>query len=153
MLLWLLFAALYVKSPDVYVAAWAMGIVRDVYSQDPIGLHALIYVAVCVVVCRLRTEIFRDHLATRVFATAMAAFGLGALDLALTFVAHPHVDGSVALRKAVLWAGYTTLVCPVVYTLFDVPRWLARGRARRWIRTPLARVASPRRGGDGRGGP
>ena len=119
-----------VKKPDVFAAAWLIGLVRDVYSQHPLGLHALAYVMVSVVVCRLRAEFFCDHMATRMVVTAIASVAVGGLAWGLTAAAHPRLSPAAALGCVAASMFYTTLVCPLAYALFDGAARLTRWRRR-----------------------
>ena len=131
LLLLLLFVTLYVKKPDVYFAAWLIGLARDAFSQTPLGFHAVAYVLVGVVVCRLRGEIFDDHAITRMLLAAAASAAVGAAALAAMVTTYPQVSVSTALRQLALSTVYTTAVCPVVLAVFDLARKLARWQAGR----------------------
>lgn len=126
LLIFVLYVCLYTKKPDVFWAAWLIGLMRDMYSEQPLGLHAASYVLFCLAMCRLRREIFIGHALTRMVLTALTSIALGALGLVLTLALHPHVCCSVMVRHVALAAVYTTLVCPAAYWVFDLVRLHAR---------------------------
>lgn len=130
LLLLLLFVSLSLKKPDVLFAAWLIGAARGVYSQAPVGLHAIAYVLTCAVICRLRTEIFTGHLLTRMTVTATATVVLGVLALILTHLAYRHVSPRVLIRQVAICTIYTTLVSPLVFWAFESSRRLTNWRAR-----------------------
>ena len=120
LLLLLVFVCLYVKRPDVFFAAWLIGLMRDVYSQQPLGMHAAIYLMLCLAICRLRREIFSAHALTRMVLTALTSIALGALGLVLTLALYPHASLSVMLRQVALATVCTTAICPAAYWVFDL---------------------------------
>ena len=124
LLLLLLFVSLYARRPDVFLAAWLIGLLKDVYSQNPCGLHAFAYLLVSLFVYRLRGEVFKEHVITRVFLTAVVSAALGAGALGLMAVVYPQVSWAAVLRQLTLSTIYTTLACPVVYLVFDGVRKL-----------------------------
>ena len=100
------------------------------YSQDPIGLHAIAYVLTCAVICRLRTEIFTGHLLTRMTVAAATTVTLGVLAMALTCLAYRQVSPRPLLRQVAFCTIYTTLVSPLAFWAFDSSRRLTNWQAR-----------------------
>ena len=125
LLLFCLYVGLYVRKPDVWVAAWLVGVMQDVYSQNPIGLHALAYLVLAAAACAIRGEVFKGHLLTRMLLAAGVSLGFGAAGLVVLLAVHRHVSLPTAARHIALSAAYTTLVCPLVYLIFDAARWVA----------------------------
>ena len=130
LLLLLLFVSLSVKKPDVLFAAWLIGTVRGMYSQDPVGLHALAYVLTSAVICRIRSEVFTGHVLTRMTIAAAATVALGVLVLVLTGLTYRHVSPRVLIRQIAICTVYTTLLSPLAFWAFEASRRLANWRAR-----------------------
>ena len=126
LLLFALYAALYVKQPDAAAAAWLAGLMRDVHSQNPLGFHALVYLALGAAIAAVRSEMFRGHVLTRMALAAAASLAAAGAAVAAAAVAHRQIDAFAAARQALLSAAYTVLACPVVHLFFDLTRWLPR---------------------------
>ena len=129
LLMLLLFVSLSLRKPDVLFAAWLIGIVRGFYSQDSVGLYAIAYVLTCVVIGRLRAEMFTRHPLTRMTLTATTTLALGIVALALTHLVYRHVPPRALIRQVAIGTVYTTLLSQPVFWVFDSSRrfthWLA----------------------------
>ena len=128
LLLLCLYVALHADRRDALVAAWLVGMAHDVFSQTPIGQHALLYAALAEAICLIRVGIFTEHLLSRMLLAAAAALALAAADLALTRAGCGPIAWGPAVRHALLCAAYTALVCPVACAAFGLTRRLAGRR-------------------------
>ncbi len=129
LLLLCLYVALYARRADVFAGAWFVGLMHDLYSQNPLGLQSLVYMLLALGVCLIRTEIFRAHMLTRMVLCALACVVVGSIDVGIAWAAHPSLSLRAAGSTMALAMAYTTLVCPVVFALFDVSLWIAGRRA------------------------
>lgn len=88
------FLALYGEDDHWPVRYWLLGLLKDIFSAGPLGLHALLFAFIGSGVGLIRGEVFREHPFTRAFTVFLAVL------LANGGAATIH-----ALRAENLWAG------------------------------------------------
>ncbi len=125
LLLFCLYVSLYARRRDVFVAVWLLGMMHDVYSQNPLGLQSLVYILLAGAVCAVREELFKEHVLTRMTLCAGGAAAVGAASLVGAAAVWPHISLRSAAASLLLAGAYTTLLCPAVWLVFDATRWLA----------------------------
>ena len=121
------FAALFARdSAQGLLAAWLIGLLKDLGSAGPLGLHGLLFLAAGGVVLQIRQILFRESPLTQLAVTFVAACWV---NLAAAIVVSLTVGGipfGVIVGKTLLSALFTAvLTIPMHATLAQV-RWLVR---------------------------
>jgi len=121
------FAALFARdSAQGLTASWMIGLLKDVGSAGPLGLHALLFLGSGAVVLQLRQVLFRESPVTQIAVTFIAACWV---NLASAIVVSCTVGGipfGVIVGKTLLSALLTGLMTvPLHFTLYQA-RWLVR---------------------------
>ena len=121
------FAALFARdSAQGLLASWLIGLLKDLGSAGPLGLHALLFLGAGWVVLQIRQILFRESPLTQIGVTFVAACWV---NLAAAIVVSISVGGipfgvmvGKTLLSALLTAGITV---PVHLTLMQA-RWLVK---------------------------
>ena len=121
------FAALFARdSGQGLLASWLIGLLKDLGSAGPLGLHALLFLGAGWVVLQIRQILFRESPLTQIGVTFVAACWV---NLAAAIVVSISVGGipfgvmvGKTLLSALLTAGITV---PVHLTLMQA-RWLVK---------------------------
>ena len=121
------FAALFARdSGQGLLASWLIGLLKDLGSAGPLGLHALLFLGAGWVVLQIRQILFRESLLTQIGVTFVAACWV---NLAAAIVVSISVGGipfgvivGKTLLSGLLTAGITV---PVHLTLMQA-RWLVK---------------------------
>ena len=121
------FAALFARdSGQGLLASWLIGLLKDLGSAGPLGLHALLFLGAGWVVLQIRQLLFRESPLTQVGVAFVAACWV---NLAAAIVVSISVGGiplgvmvGKTLLSALLTAGITV---PLHLTLMHA-RWLVR---------------------------
>ena len=121
------FAALFARdSSQGFVASWLIGLLKDLGSAGPLGLHALLFLGAGAVVLQIRQVLFRESPLTQLAVTFVAACWV---NLAAAIVVALSVGGiplGVIVGKTLLSAVLTAAVTiPLHFTLAQT-RWLVR---------------------------
>jgi rod shape-determining protein MreD len=121
------FAALFARdSGQGLLASWLIGLLKDLGSAGPLGLHALLFLGAGWVVLQIRQILFRESPLTQLGVTFVAACWV---NLAAAIVVSITVGGipfgvmvGKTLLSALLTAGITV---PLHVTLMHA-RWIVR---------------------------
>jgi len=121
------FAALFARdSGQGLLASWLIGLLKDLGSAGPLGLHALLFLGAGWVVLQIRQILFRESPLTQIGVTFVAACWV---NLAAAIVVSISVGGipfgvivGKTLLSGLLTAGITL---PVHLTLMQA-RWLVK---------------------------
>jgi len=121
------FAALFARdSGQGLLASWLIGLLKDLGSAGPLGLHALLFLGAGWVVLQIRQILFRESPLTQIGVTFVAACWV---NLAAAIVVSISVGGipfgvivGKTLLSGLLTAGITV---PVHLTLMQA-RWLVK---------------------------
>jgi rod shape-determining protein MreD len=121
------FAALFARdSSQGLLASWIIGLMKDIGSTGPLGLHALLFLGAGWVVLQIRQILFRESPLTQLGVTFVAACWV---NLAAAVVVSISVGGipigvvaGKTLLSALLTAGITV---PLHFALMQA-RWLVR---------------------------
>jgi rod shape-determining protein MreD len=121
------FAALFARdSGQGLLASWIIGVIKDVGSAGPLGLHALLFLAAGWVVLQVRQILFRESPLTQLGVAFVAACWV---NLAAAIVVAISVGGiplGVVLGKTLLSALFTAILAvPIHLTLMNA-RWLVK---------------------------
>jgi rod shape-determining protein MreD len=121
------FAALFARdSGQGLLSAWLIGLLKDIGSAGPLGLHALLFLGAGWVVFQIRQILFRESPLTQVGVTFVAACWV---NLAAAIVVSISVGGipfGVIVGKTLLSALLTAgLSVPLHFTLMQA-RFLVR---------------------------
>lgn len=115
------FLALHGEEDEWPTRYWALGLLKDIFSSGPLGLHAASFTLVGVAVRKARSEIFRDHPLTRALVVFLSALVAGGLAAAVqTWSILPDSMGDLAARvllESVLAAALAPVLMPF-YMLF-----------------------------------
>ena len=121
------FAALFARdSRQGLLTSWIIGVLKDIGSAGPLGLHALLFLGAGWVVLQIRQILFRESPLTHLGVTFIAACWV---NLAAAIVVSITVGGipfGVIVGKTLLSALLTAgLTIPLHSTLMHA-RWLVR---------------------------
>jgi rod shape-determining protein MreD len=121
------FAALFARdSAQGLTASWLIGLIKDIGSAGPLGLHALLFLAAGAVVLQIRQILYRESPLTQLAVTFIAACWV---NLAAAIVVSFTVGGipfGVIVGKTLLSALLTgVMTVPLHFTLSQA-RWLVR---------------------------
>jgi rod shape-determining protein MreD len=121
------FAALFARdSAQGLLAAWVVGLLKDLGSVGPLGFHALLFLAAGAVVLQVRQILFRESPLTQVAVAFLATCwvqAIGALFVAL--VAGPIPLG-VFLVRTLVSAALTAVFMPFLPLFLTRARWVLR---------------------------
>lgn len=114
---------------EVLVPIWVLGIFRDAFSLGPIGMYALIFLVVGLLVSWVRAYAFRDSLLT-VVATAVFAVAVCELFAAAALsVRYPMPPVGRILRQSLLSGIYSSIVVLLLPRVLARPcRWIGLGK-------------------------
>ena len=121
------FAALFARdSSQGLIASWMIGLLKDLGSAGPLGLHALLFLGAGWVVLQIRQVLYRESPITQIAVTFIAACWV---NLAAAIVVAVTVGGiplGVLLGKTALSALLTALVTVPLHFTLSLGRGLLR---------------------------
>ncbi len=121
------FAALFARdSAQGLTASWMIGLLKDVGSAGPLGLHALLFLGAGAVVLQIRQVLFRESPLTQLAVAFIAACWV---NLAAAIVVSFTVGGipfGVIVGKTLLSALFTGLMSVPLHLTLAHTRWLVR---------------------------
>jgi len=121
------FAALFARdSSQGLIASWMIGLLKDLGSAGPLGLHALLFLGAGWVVLQIRQVLYRESPLTQVAVTFIAACWV---NLAAAIVVAVTVGGiplGVLLGKTALSALLTAAVTVPLHFTLSLGRGLLR---------------------------
>jgi rod shape-determining protein MreD len=121
------FAALYAReSKQGLLAAWLLGLLKDVGSAGPLGLHALLFLGAAWGVLQVRTVLFRESPFTQLAVAFVAACWVNAAAAAFVSVTTGRIPVGVIVGKTLLSGLLTAVLTPVLLFAVTQVRWLVR---------------------------
>ncbi len=110
------FWAWHLPFPPAVGMGLAMGVAAGLFSAEPVGLFAALYLAVALAAYRLREFLFLRHVITQMVVTGLFAV-LAAMVLSAWVAWQYHEPGRPASISGTLLAGaaYTALCAPVIH--------------------------------------
>lgn len=121
------FTALYARdSRQGMLASWIVGLLKDLGSAGPFGLYALLCLAACIVILRIKQVFWRGHAITQLFVAFVAAFGVNAAAALFVSVTAGSIPLATVLAKTLLSAAFTAAVTPLLLFLITQAKWLVR---------------------------
>jgi len=121
------FAALFARdSAQGLTASWLIGLIKDIGSAGPLGLHALLFLAAGAVVLQIRQILYRESPLTQLAVTFIAACWV---NLAAAIVVSFTVGGipfGVIVGKTLLSALLTGVMTVPLHFTLNQARWLVR---------------------------
>jgi len=116
------FAALFAAQPNQgLLVAWIFGLLKDLGSASPLGLHALLFVAIAWGILQLRRVVFREHPLPQFAVVLVGALLLEFLTAAFVCVVNGGIPFLRVLLKALSGALFSAALAPVVMWL--LLRW------------------------------
>lgn len=121
------FAALFARdSSQGLLASWSIGLIKDLGSSGPLGLHALLFLGAGAVVLHVRQILFRESPLTQLGITFVAACWV---NLAAAIVVSISVGGipfGVMIGKTLLSALLTAVVAVPIHVTLMHSRWMVK---------------------------
>lgn len=115
-LLFAIFLALYGPVEDAPLSGWLLGITKDALSVGTFGLFAVLFMALCFFLSRIRADIFLEYNKSHIVNAGLATLAcyLGA---AVWHSIQGDPPGPV-LASALMVAAWSALLAPVAFRLF-----------------------------------
>ena len=111
------FVAINASRESALGGAFTLGVLQDLFSQQPPGLYAFSYGMVALFVVGVQSNLHRDHPLTHFFVTLAASLGVTAVALFNEW-AYPVIHGfaapPVGVWRVVSSALFTTAVAPLL---------------------------------------
>lgn len=105
-----IFVALYAPREVALIGVYVLGLMQDIMSQEPLGLHPLVYAAVAFATRATQPALHRNHWITQVILAALGA-GLHAIILWLVGWRMPPRPSFEALANGAI---YTFVLTPLI---------------------------------------
>jgi len=128
----LIFLALYGDRRNVLLANWFLGLARDLYSDGPLGLYALLFLAVGWFIGSHRDKLFTDHFITHLILGFSATFLCGGVVVTTECLVYGLPEWGKLMGRMAGAAIYTAALSPFLFLLLRFPR--------RWMRLHLGRA-------------
>ncbi len=114
-----LYYALSATSPDALIAAWLLGFTVDLCGQGQLGVFALGYGLMALLVVQFRDSMFRDHPLTSLFVTLICTWLVHLLAGVHFVLSHSHAQRSVIemLLHSTYTAMYSAAIAPYLHWL------------------------------------
>jgi rod shape-determining protein MreD len=121
------FAALFARdSAQGLAASWILGLLKDLGSAGPLGLHALLFLGAGWVVLQTRQILFRESPLTQLGVTFVAACWVNLVAAIVVSISVGGIPFGVVVGKTLLSALLTAgLTVPLHLTLMQA-RWLVK---------------------------
>jgi rod shape-determining protein MreD len=121
------FAALFARdSSQGLLASWLIGVMKDVGSAGPLGLHALLFLGAGWVVLQIRQILFRESPLTQLGVTFIAACWVNLVAAVIVSISVGGIPLGVIAGRTLLSALLTAgISVPLHFTLMQA-RWLVR---------------------------
>ena len=104
------------------LTAWILGLIKDVGSSGPLGLHALLFLSAAWILLLIRQTLFRENILTQFVVAFLIAGGV----VVATGLLAEGVSGSMIMGKALATALLTGVALPAIILLFRRVEWMAR---------------------------
>ncbi len=121
------FAALFSRdSRQGLAASWLIGLLKDLGSAGPLGLHALLFLGAGWVVLQVRQVLFRESPLTQVGIAFVAACWVNVVAALAVSITIGGIPPGVIIVKTLLSATFTAvLTAPLHFTLLQA-RWMVK---------------------------
>ena len=121
------FAALFARdSRQGLMASWIIGLVKDLSSAGPWGLHALLFLATGAVVLQIRQVLYREFAVTQLVVSFVAAWWVNVAAAIFVSVTVGGIPFGVILGRSFLSATLTAVSTPVLLYFIRRMKWLVR---------------------------
>lgn len=121
------FAALFAKEPrQGLLACWLIGLMKDIASAGPFGLHALLFVGAGWVVLQVRQVLFPESPLTQLAVAFIAACWVNAAAAAVVALSVGGLPLGLVLAKILLSALLTAVLTPFLLVFLTNVRWMVR---------------------------
>ena len=121
------FAALFARdSAQGLIASWLIGLLKDLGSAGPLGLHALLFLGAGWVVLQIRQVLYRESPLTQVAVTFIAACWVNLAAAIVVAVTVGGIPVGVLLGKTALSALLTAAVTVPLHFTLSLGRGLLR---------------------------
>jgi rod shape-determining protein MreD len=97
------------------IGAFALGMLRDLGSLNPLGLSALLYLPGTVVLLAVRERLFREHALVDMIFAFCFVWGCGTVQALGTTVFLPSARAVPLLTRAVGQAAFTAALSPLFF--------------------------------------
>src|SRR6516162_2687347 len=113
------FAALFARdSGQGLLASWLIGLLKDLGSAGPLGLHALLFLGAGAVVLQIRQILFRESPLTQLAVTFIAACWVNLAAAVVVAIGVGGIPTGVIVGKTLLSALLTAgLAIPMLFTV------------------------------------
>ena len=121
------FAALFARdSGQGLLASWLIGLLKDLGSAGPLGLHALLFLGAGAVVLHLRQILFRESPLTQLGVTFVAACWVNLATAIVVSISVGGIPFGVMVGKTLLSALLTAVITVPLHLTLMQARWLVR---------------------------
>lgn len=121
------FAALFARDArQGLTAAWLVGLIKDVGSSGPLGLHALLFLVAAWTMLQVRQVIFRESAVTQFGVAFAAACGVHLVSALLVAVGTGGLPLGMVAGKTLVSALLTAVAAPPLHLLLRHVKWLVR---------------------------
>ena len=125
----IIFIALYAPREAAFVGVYVLGLMQDVLSQEPLGLHPLVYAAVAFATRATQPALQRNHWLTQIILSVAGA----ALQAAVLWIAGWRMPPAPSFETLANAGIYTIVLTPLIL------RGLIAAR-RLFVVTPTSRL-------------
>jgi rod shape-determining protein MreD len=120
-------AALFARdSRQGLLASWIIGLLKDVGSAGPLGLHALLFLAAGWVVLQIRQILFRESPLTQIAVAFTVACWVNTVTAVFVSLTVGRIPFGVIVGKTLLSALLTAAVTPMLHLVLARAKWLVR---------------------------
>ncbi len=119
------FAALFAHPPRQAIwACWLLGLLKDLGGTGPLGLNALLFLLMSLVILRLRTVLYHTHPLTQAGIAFGGCLVIVLVDALATSLSAGSIEGRILLTRTLLAALLAGAAAPVLFFLITRPKWL-----------------------------
>ncbi len=122
--------AVFARRERALLAAWLLGLGKDLFSGGPLGAHALVFLAAITVIVAVRSYAYINVAPILFVLAGLAALGCECVCVLVTFAKHPHFALFPALGRLPLEAAFTALLVVVTCAVISWCRRWSRRRVR-----------------------
>lgn len=121
------FAALFARdSGQGLLASWIIGLLKDVGSAGPLGLHALLFLVTGWIVLQVRQILFRESPLTQLGVAFVAACWVNLAAAIVVAVSVGGIPFGVIVGKTLLSALLTAVVTVPIHITLMHSRWMVK---------------------------
>lgn len=110
-------AAMTGRKDRAVTAAWITGLAKDIFSQGPLGAHAVLFLLMALVIVYIRPHFSVELPSVQALLAGFACMACNALYFLAMFVYYPHVGVVGPVGHIVLASVMTACVMPLVMFL------------------------------------